>query len=239
MIEVPINEKIVSGGLVAYKPGPVRILSHSRMYPLFPMGIKGPKFYIDSIMVDTLTLTTTIVNVPFDPGSLITDMTLIFMTDLSPAAKGMYYYNSENREGFLIDGSMDDKEKGFNESKDSWRLVTGPQGTQIQYTIFDPKFMTSGKASSTYNDNESQTLPPENYPGDLGAAADRIIIKSLPAGSYQIKTFGCVPYHFFDPKGLNEELLEGILNISNAPLRIEVSGREIKNRGGTQRQLIK
>ena len=47
MIKVPINEKIVSGGLVAYKPGVVRIISHSCMYPLFPLGIKGPKFYID------------------------------------------------------------------------------------------------------------------------------------------------------------------------------------------------
>lgn len=239
LVKVPINEKIVSGGLVAYKAGPVRIISHSCMYPLFPLGIKGPKFFIDSIMVDTLTLTTTIVNVPFDPGSLITDMTLVFMTDLSPSARGMYYYNSENREGFLIDGKMDEKELAFKEKKDQWRLVTGRQGTQIQYTVFDPKFMTDGKASSTYNDNESETHPPENFPGDIGAAADKIVISSLPQGSYQIKTFGCVPRDFFDPDGLNQEMLEDILNITKAPLRVKASGREIENQGGNQRQVIK
>jgi hypothetical protein len=238
MIEVPINEKIVSGGLVAYKPGGVRIITHSVMYPLFPLGIKGPRFYIDSIMVDTLTLTTTTVNVPFDPGSLISDMTLVFMTDLSPAAKGMYYYNSMNKGGFLIDGKMDDKELAFKNGKDEWRLITGQQGTQIQYTVFDPKFMTDGKASSTYNDNESEHHPPENFPGDIGAAADSINIKSLPAGSYQIKTFGCVPHDFYDPEGLDRDFLESILNISNAPLQIKVDGRTIENHGGRQRQVI-
>ncbi len=239
MIEVPINEEIVSGGLVAYKPGPVRIITHSCMYPLFPMNIKGPKFYIDTIFADTLTLTTTIVNVPFDPGSLISEMTLVFMTDHAPDAKGMRYYNSENKEGFPIDGNMDEKEKSFNNAKDSWRLVTGEQGTQIQYTRFDPKFMTDGTASSTYNDDRNEEHPPENYPGDIGAAADRITVKSLPAGKYKIETFGCVPYDFYNASGLDEEYLQGILNIVRKPLRIKAGGKTIDNRGGSARQVIK
>jgi hypothetical protein len=239
MVKVPINEKIVSGGLAAYKAGPIRIISHSCMYPLFPMNIKGPRFYIDSIMVDTLTLTTTIVNVPFDPGSLIKEMTLVFMTDLAPEAKGMYYYNSENKDGFLIDGKMDEKERAFKNKKDEWRLVTGTQGTQIQCTVFDPKFLTDGKATSTYNDNEKEAFPPENYPGDIGAAADKIVINSLPEGSYQIKTFGCVPKHFYDSNGLKEDLLDQILNISKSPLKIKVSGKEVENQGGKQRQVLK
>ena len=60
LIKVPFNEGIVSGGVVAYQPGPVRILTHSCMYPVFPLGIKGPKFYLDSILVDTLTHRTTL-----------------------------------------------------------------------------------------------------------------------------------------------------------------------------------
>jgi hypothetical protein len=238
IVNVPINEKIVSGGLVAYKAGPVRIISHSCMYPLFPLGIKGPRFFIDSIMVDTLTLTSTIVNVPFDPGSLIHDMTLVFATDLSPDAKGMLYYNSENMDGFKIDGKMDDKEKAFKEEKDKWRLVTGPQGTQIQSTVFDNKFMADGTATSTYNDDESDPHPPENFVGDIGAAADRINIKSLATDSYVIKTFGCVPYNFYDPNGLNTDYLNSILNISNSPLQVKVGDKTIENKGGMQRAVI-
>ncbi|OGP57002.1 MAG: hypothetical protein A2V67_00390 [Deltaproteobacteria bacterium RBG_13_61_14] len=239
IIKVPINEKIVSGGVVAYKPGPVRILIHSTMYPLLPLKIKGPRFYIDSVMVDTLTLTTTIVDVPFDPGSLITEMTLSFGTDLSPEAKGMRYYNSTHLQGFPIDGEMDESERKFNEAKDEWRLVTGAQGTQIQFTRFDPKFLTDGKSYSTYSDNEKEERPPENYPGDIGYASDKIVVKSLPAGAYHIETFGCVPYAFYRPEGLNREFLQEILQIATSPLEIEVQGKKAPNQAGQSRVLVK
>lgn len=238
-IKVPINEKIVSGGVVAYKPGPVRVLTRSTMYPLLPLGIKGPRFYFDNIMIDTITLTTTTVDVPFDPGSLITEMTLSFGTDLAPAAKGMRYYNSVNPGGFLIDGKMDESERKFNEAKDQWRLITGPQGTQIQYTKFDPKFLTNGKASSTYSDNEAVAHPPENYPGDIGYAADKIVVTSLPAGTYHIQTFGCVPYGFYRREGLDREFLQGILRITDSPLQIQVLGKRVENRAGRPRILVK
>lgn len=238
-IKVPINEQIVSGGVVACKPGPIRVLTHSAMYPLLPLKIKGPRFYIDNIMVDTLTLTTTIVDVPFDPGSLITEMTLSFGTDLSPEAKGMRYYNSVNPGGFLIDGKMDGSERKFNEAKDEWRLVTGEQGTQIQFTRFDPKFLTDGKAYSTYDDDESAAHPPENYPGDLGYASDKIVVTGLPAGAYHIETFGCVPYDFYRPEGLDREFLQEILQVPNSPLMVQVEGKKAENRAGRPRILVK
>lgn len=237
-IKVPINEKIVSGGVVAYKPGPVRILTHSCMYPLFPLGIKGPKFYIDSILVDTLSLTAIKVDVPFDPGFLIHDMTLAFGMDLTPAAKGMRLYNSVNPGGVLIDGRMDRAEKGFDTRKDDWRLITGPQGTQIVSTDFDPKFMADGTASTTYNDDESEAHPPENHPGDVGASFDQILVKSLTAGAYRIEVFGCVPFHFHDPEGLDLELLEDIMRVKTDPLVVKVGDNRATNQGGRPRTVV-
>jgi len=234
-IKIPFNENLISGGVVAYKPGPVRIISRSCMYPLFPMKIKGPKFYIESIMVDTLTLTTTTIQVPFDPGSLITEMKLAFTTDLSPMAKGMRFYNSVNQGGFKIDGMMDQSELAFIKTKDNWRLVTGPQGAQIQFTKFDPKFLAKGEASSLYNDNEKDLHPPENFPGDIGAASDQIIVKSLSGGTYRITTFGCVPYDFYDTAGLDLKKLDKILLIEGKPLIIKVKERRIENKGGKPR----
>lgn len=231
-IKIPFNENLVSGGVVAYKPGPVRIITRSCMYPLFPMKIKGPKFHIESIMVDTLTLTTTTIQVPFDPGSLITEMKLYFCTDLTPMARGMRFYNSVNRGGFKIDGMMDQSELAFIKTKDHWRMVTGPQGTQIQFTKFDPKFLAKGEASSLYNDNEKDIHPPENYPGDIGAASDQIIVKGLPGGTYRINTFGCVPYDFYDAAGVDYKTLGKILAIEENPLIIKVKERRIENKGG-------
>ncbi|MCX5860280.1 MAG: hypothetical protein NT056_10420 [Proteobacteria bacterium] len=237
LIKVPFNESIVSGGVVAYQPGPVRILTHSSMYPVFPLGIKGPKFFLDSIMADTLTLTTTIVAVPFDPGYLIHDMALSFSTDLTPAAKGMRFYDSVNQQGYLIDGRMDENEKKFDTGKEDWRLITGPQGTQIQKTSFDPKFLAKGKSSSTYNDDEGDSHPPENFPGDIGSAADQLVIKGLSSGSYRIETFGCIPYDFYRPEGPNLKLLKEILDIPAYPLVIIVGEKKAGNLGGRPRDV--
>lgn len=237
-IEVPINEKIVSGGVVAYKAGPVRVLTHSCMYPLFPMGIKGPRFYIDSILVDTLSLVSIKIDMPFDPGFFIHEMTLAFGMDLTPAAKGMRLYNSVNLEGMLVDGKMDKAERNFNTKKDQWRLITGPQGTQIVSTDFDPKFQADGTVSTTYNDDERVARPPENHPGDVGASFDQLTIKSLAAGAYKIEVFGCVPYHFYDPEGLDLKMLKDIMRVKTDPLVIKVGEMQVINQGGRPRMVM-
>ncbi len=237
LIDIRFDESIVKGGIVGYKQGPVRILTRSCMYPQFPLGIRGPRFYMDSIMVDTITLTTIIISVPFNPGYVMREMRLAFGTDLTPAAKGMRFYNSRNRDGFVIDGIMAEEEKGYDSAKDEWRLITGPQGTQITSTRFDEKFFAKGKARVRYNDNQADPHPPEHFPGDIGAAFDEVIVESLPAGTYRIEVFGCIPYEFYSPQGLNTRLLESIMNIRSVPLVIRAEGREASNQGCQPRVL--
>ena len=237
LVKIRFNEGIVQGGVVAYQPGPVRLLTHSSMYPRFPLGVRGPGFTIDSVLVDTLTLTRITMNVPLNPGYVMHEMSLAFGTDLAPAAKGMRFYNSANPQGLVINGSMSAEEKSFNTAKDEWRLITGPQGTQITCTSFDPRFLTKGKVVTTYLDDETARHPPENFPGDLGAVFDELTIRGLPAGAYTIEVFGCIPYGFHDPRGLNLDLLEEILNIQKQPLVLRVGGRELHNQGGCPRVL--
>ncbi|MBU0992979.1 MAG: hypothetical protein KJ737_10845 [Proteobacteria bacterium] len=238
LIKVPFSEGLVKGGITAYKEGPVRIITHSCMYPAFPLGIKGPRFYIDSIMVDSLTLTKTIMGVPFNPGALISDITLSFGMDLSENAKGMTYYSSENLEGFLIDGIMSKEEKDYKNTKNSWCLITGPQGTQITATVFDPNFLKNGKAFSTYNDDEKDEHPPENFKGDIGAMFDQLVLKGLASGKYYIDTTGCVPSHFYREDGFNKTLLLEILNAQKKPLKLKAGEIEITNGAMSPRELI-
>jgi len=238
LIKIRFSESIVKGGVVAYKPGPVRILTHSRMVPRFPLGIKGPGFSIDSIMGDTITLTTITLRVPFNPGTVMHRMKLAFGMDLAPDAKGMLFYNSTNPEGFRIDGRMDDREKAFRTDKDQWRVITGPQGTQISASRFDPRFLEKGEIRTTYNDDESDEHPPENHPGDIGVVFDELIIKSLPAGTYRIEVFGCIPWNFYDPAGLNRQRLKAILRNQREPLVLRAGDREIRNKGGLPQVLM-
>ena len=150
---------------------------------------------------------------------------------------GMKYYNSVNRQGLNIDGQMDEIERNFNTKKDDWRLVTGPQGTQITYARFDPKFLKNGKASSHYNDNQDDPQPPENFPGEIGAGFDQIVVKSLETGKYRIDVFGCVPYHFYNPTGLNVKFLMDILNIQKKPILIKVGDKTAVN-AAAQAQIL-
>lgn len=239
LVKVGFGEEMVNGGVVAYKKGPVRINVHSVMYPKFPMGIKGPKFYIDTVMIDTITLIRTIMGVPFNPGALITDMTLSFGQELSENAKGMIYYSSENPEGFLIDGKKSKKEKKYSTAKNKWYLVVGPQGSQIQKTVFDPKFLVKGEESSIFNDDETDKHPPENFPGDIGATFDQLKIKALASGIYHIDTTGFMPDFFYKNNSYDKKYLEGLLHLQDAPLHIKIGNGEIKNKGMENRQLLK
>lgn len=238
LVKVSFSEAIVKGGIVAYKEGPVRIITHSCMYPAFPLGIKGPKFYIDAILVDSLTLTRTIMGVPFNPGALISDITLSFGMDLSENAKGMTYYSSETTEGFLIDGRMTDQEKTMSRKKNTWCLITGPQGTQISKTVFDPNFLKNGEVFSIYNDNEKDAHPPENFKGDIGTMFDQLVLKGIPSGKYFIDTTGCIPSHFYSEKGINKILLSEILNLQKEPLKLKAGDVEITNTAMSPREVI-
>jgi len=236
LMKFQFNEGIISGGIAAYKPGPIRVLTHSVMYPQLPLKVKGPKFFIDSILVDTLALTTTKIKIPFDPGYLIDELLLELGMDLTPEAKGMRFYNSTNPKGFLIDGKMEEEE-GFDTSKDNWRLITGPQGTQIMISNIGPKLLQEGTIQTLYRDNEKEPSPPENFKGHLGAAFDSIRVKGIKAGIYNITVFGCIPEHFYDPEKFNHVLLEEILSIQDNPLEIKVGSKRIENSGGKPRML--
>jgi len=238
LVKIRFNEGLVQGGVCAWHAGPVRVLTHSTMFPRFRSGLKGPKFYLDSILVDSLTLTRITMGVPFDPGLVMHRMTLAFGTDLAPAARGMRFHNSANPQGFLIDGAMDQEERSFVTTKDEWRLITGPQGTQITCTSFDPRFLTRGSVITTYLDDETVRHPPENFPGDLGAVFDELTIRGLPAGTYWIEALGCIPRGFHDPKGLDPEHLKSILDVRRAPLVIRAGDQEIRNQGGEPRVLL-
>ena len=52
----------------------------------------------------------------------------------------MKYYNCKNREGFNIDGKMDDKELSFIDDFCPWSMVTGPSGTLLQSFDFEQNF---------------------------------------------------------------------------------------------------
>jgi hypothetical protein len=72
----------------------------------------------------------------------------------------------------------------------------------------------------------------------VGASFDQLLINSLAAGAYKIEVFGCVPYHFFEPEGLDLEVLTDILRVKTDPLVIRVGDKQVINQGGRPRMVM-
>ena len=98
----------------------------------------------------------------------------------------MKFYNSNNLEGFYIDGKMSEAEKKFNPQNDEWRLVTGPQGTMINATFWDRRFREQGEITAYYSDDVTVTDPPEDIPGNFGAFGTRARFEKLKHGDYYL-----------------------------------------------------
>ena len=50
--------------------------------------------------------------------------------------------------------------------------------------------------------------------------------------------FGCIPWNFYDPAGLNRQRLKAILRNQREPLVLRAGDREIRNKGGLPQVLM-
>ena len=114
-----------------------------------------------------------------------------------------------------------------------WRLVTGPQGTLIFATLWDPKFDKQADIKAYYSDDINIKVEPEDKPGNFGAFGFSAKINDLGAGSYTNMVGWFLPPNFYDPKRLKIEVIEEYLNIRDHPLEISIDGEPpFLNTGG-------
>ena len=91
------------------------------------------------------------IRVPFNPGYVITDFQAMFGYDLSVHTMGMEFYNSNNRGGFLIDGTMSEAESHMDTRMDEWRAVVGPQGAMTTASVWDQGYKEQADNQSKEN----------------------------------------------------------------------------------------
>ena len=169
----------------------------------------------------------------FNPGYVMTEFNLSFGYDLNESAMGMKYYNSNNLDGFLIDGKNDEKERNFNPDTDIWRLITGPQGSMIYATIWDKHFEEQATIEAYYNDDIIENVGPEDIPGSIGSFGSRITVESLSAGDYLMIIGWFMPANFYNPDKLNLKIIDEFLDILRIPLMISIDGNPpFVNTGG-------
>ena len=230
VIRVKFDEGGIIGGWSKMKSGPVRTIARQWLALTLPLGLKSPKFYGDAYCYDTLGFTGFQTDVPFNPKYVAANFTMMFGHDMhDPNAYGMKWYNSNNTDGFLIDGVTSPMEEEYDSSADTWRCVVGPNGWAVYRSMWDEFYRSQAEINVRYSDDRQTHQPPEHYPGDMGYVYSESVIKRLKPRKYEFQVDVFVPYHFYDPAGLRMDLIEELANIRDNPILVKVGLHEGTN----------
>ncbi len=129
------------------------------------------------------------------------DLDVVMTTDFNENAKGMVFLNSNNLQApCLVDGKMDDREKGLNDDPYQWSMLTGDKGGWAN--ILDMK--SKEVLTLFYDDNEKQDIF-----GSIGYRMNRIDDQD----ALRFET-----YIFLLPPNAGPEQMEQLVNLVYRPL---------------------
>jgi len=217
----------------AYKDGPIRHISLFQVKQRFALGIEAPGIRTTLIFYDTLAYLPLTIRIPFNPGYFFHSIRMTLTEDHSLGAWGMMAYNSSNPEGVMIDGRMSPEEKKWNPGRDTWRLVTGPQGTQMDRGFWDPKYLEQVHSiTCEYVDDVLDENLPEDEPGQIGSIWQTNEIRNISRGEYFSHLQWCwIPRFFLTGEGAQYRPGDEkpYLNIMDNLLRVSVGERTQEN----------
>jgi hypothetical protein len=231
-LKMTTTEDDVAGDTLALRDGPVRCNRRCWGQVILPLHVRTPKVVSDIIGYDTMFVCPVEISVPVNPGLVLTDFTMYSGTDLNESAVGGYWYNSNNLSGFLIDGTPAREEAEMNKALDQWRLVTGPWGTMMNRSIWDPEFMRQAKIRVEFTDDRTRQDPPEYVPGQIGMAYNYSTVENLAPGLYitELDWFFIPWFASPDRAGkLDREKVQAYLDMYEAPLLISTGGERFLN----------
>ena len=241
LIKFSLNENNVIGELDQYKEGSVRAFGRNWLQIALPTkiaNIKSPKIFLDIFCFDTMILIPMTIHVPFNAKIVGVKAGLSYGYDLNEDAFGMKFYNSENLEGFVIDGRMDEAEHAMNHDLDEWRCITGPQGTMVTSSVWDKGYLDMAKISIEYIDDLNQKVEPEDLAGQIGYHYNQSMTELSKPGYYDALLCWYFPPNFYDPNRFKIEMIEEYVAIRTKPVKIKAGERRFKNPGGWPELLI-
>ncbi len=231
-IKFSFDETTILGGIDALRFGPVRGAGRFWMRGVLPLGIKSPRAYMDVYLYDTMVLVPGTFEISGGKKYVLSSLEIMVGYDLSEEARGMKFYNSNNPEGFVIDGWMSDKEKNMDDSLDEWRVVVGPQGSMITSSVWDDSYKEQADITVHLTDDEEAVMPPEDTPGSIGFHYNISRVKKLREGTYHTLLCWFYPEQMYDPERFRLEVIEEYMDIRNRPLRVRVGSRSFENPAG-------
>jgi len=225
MLKFHVDENQINFYEVAYKEGPVRVIRNNKLVVSLPLGIKAPGAATNIIWYDTMVNVPLLIDIPFNPGYLYSYLEIRISDDHSPEAAGMKVYSSNNPGGCLVDGKTEgEAEERWNSDRDTWRLITGKQGTLMNRSIWDPHYLEQMKSVKVeYLDDDAKGDPPEEVPGMLGMIAQTNRVEGIKKDRYySYLEYYYVPAFLFSGPGHTYRLGDEktYLDIADRPIRL-------------------
>lgn len=161
-------------------------------------------------------------SVPFKLGFVSSRASVRISDDFAPSAKGMTWINDRNPKGVRLTGEPAADKGELDRSAYRWKLVTGPQGTMMNFVDFD-KVMGSLEKGLFFVDDDQKPDEPCRFRGQVGNSGYEIPdLRLIPKGTYRMDCYVfCIPDY---RKGEEEKYLRTVLHpptVSAAPLSIE------------------
>ena len=234
-VRIRVNENNVIGGIEQFRRGPVRGYGRNWLQMEVPVAVthlRSPKMYLDVFCYDTFILIPMRIHVAWNPRIVGVYGSMSYGYDMNPDAYGMLFFNSENREGFVIDGRMSPQERHMNPAVDEWRVVTGPQGTMITRSVWDPSYVKLANIAIHYIDDLSVKVEPEDIPGQIGYHHNQSESKAVRPGTYDSLLCWYFPPHFYQGESLNLDVIQAYADVRDRPVEIRIGGRSFRNPGG-------
>jgi hypothetical protein len=232
-VKLNLDENRMTFYELAYTDGPVRLVRQIQLIMKLSMGIEAPGFAVDLLWYDTIVDVPMVVNFPINPGLVLTYIEVTQGEDQSPGAVGMRVYNSNNPEGILVDGRMSPMEQTWRNQKDIWRLLTGPQGSNLRRSFWDPEWEEQMvQLEVNYVDDIKRLDPPEEVDGYLGCILQTNKVKGIRAGKYSsyLEWYWPPTFLFTGPGNTYRAGDEKTyLNMADHPLRLKVEEKTVDN----------
>ncbi len=229
-VKFTINEQNLTGQTVAWRLEGIRGLGKCWMSVKLPLGLKGPKVWVNAICYERIVVVPTQIHVPFNPGTVLTDTRTTVGFDLNKDAFGMLFFNSNNGDGMLIDGRTSPMEEKMDPAPDKWRLVAGPQGTLMTMSVWDKDYQEQADLRIVYTDDREAKGYTGDIPGLVGGHFTQSTVKKLEPRSYGLVLFFISPPNVYrEDTTIDIKTVEEFLNFRFQPIQVVTPSGEFKN----------
>jgi hypothetical protein len=181
------NEEDLVSRLLAYVDGPVRVVLKTDYALRAIWGLRTPMIERETPFYAYEAHFPNRMKVPFRLGRIFTEATLRSGFDFRPEMGKAKLYSNRFAGPVVIDGRMDEIERGLAKYRPTWFVITGEFGCMMFYLVVNRDLAKTGvTATLDYTDDVNVSRPPENVPGSYGQTLYRMEhVLDIPRGDHR------------------------------------------------------